>query len=169
MKNEQVLEFLRTRALELGAVGARIIDVQTVATGAWVVNKCHYGCKNYNKSSCCPPHTPSYKETQEILACYATGILVHCKDFREPTGIVTQLEAEAFMSGYYKAFALGSGPCLLCKECDAEVCRQPEKARPSMEACGIDVFATARTNGFEIQTLHNGECEQNSFGLVLLG
>lgn len=165
---ESLLNYFTGRAVELGAAAAKIIDMKSVITAAWVGNKCRFGCTNYNKSGCCPPHTPGYKEMQEILDCYKSAILVHCKDFRQPTKIVTVLEQEAFLSGYQKAFALGSGPCRLCKECNPEVCNFPLTARPSMEACGIDVYTTARDNGYHIQVLHNGGCEQNCFGLLLV-
>ncbi len=75
---------------------------------------------------------------------------------------------QAFLDGYYKALAFGSGPCLICKSCHPDHCVFPEKAIPAMEACGIDVFATARAHGFEIQVLTEPDQEHNHFGLVLI-
>jgi len=40
--------------------------------------------------------------------------------------------------------------------------------RPLMEACGIDVFKTARDNGFEIDTKKETYGKWNYFALVLL-
>jgi ribosomal protein L13E len=37
-----------------------------------------------------------------------------------------------------------------------------------MEACGIDVFKTARVNGFEIDTRRETYSQWNYFALVLL-
>ena len=37
-----------------------------------------------------------------------------------------------------------------------------------MEACGIDVFATARANGFPIEVVKDESCEDNYYGLVLI-
>lgn len=37
-----------------------------------------------------------------------------------------------------------------------------------MEACGIDVFATVRSNGLEINTLREKGEIQNHFGLLLV-
>jgi hypothetical protein len=37
-----------------------------------------------------------------------------------------------------------------------------------MEACGIDVFKTARDNGFTIEVVLNRDEERNLFGLVLV-
>ena len=74
----------------------------------------------------------------------------------------------AFLDGYYKAIAFGSGPCLICKECSVEYCRFPKKTVPSMEGCGIDVFSTARNNGFKVEPVKERADQHNYFGLVLL-
>jgi hypothetical protein len=37
-----------------------------------------------------------------------------------------------------------------------------------MEACGIDVFKTARGNGFPIEVLRTREEERDIFGLILV-
>ena len=38
-----------------------------------------------------------------------------------------------------------------------------------MEDCGIDVYATARNNGYPIEVVRDDRCPQNYYGLVLLG
>ncbi len=38
-----------------------------------------------------------------------------------------------------------------------------------MEACGIDVYLTARNNVYPIEIDRNRRCPQNYYGLVLLG
>ena len=75
---------------------------------------------------------------------------------------------ELFLDGYYKSIAFGSGMCKLCAECDPAGCRRPERAIPSMEACGIDVFATGRRFGLEIHTLRCEDETRSHFGLVLV-
>jgi hypothetical protein len=37
-----------------------------------------------------------------------------------------------------------------------------------MEACGIDVFSTAKNNGFPINVLKSKDEVQNYYGLVLI-
>jgi hypothetical protein len=37
-----------------------------------------------------------------------------------------------------------------------------------MESCGIDVFQTARNNGFTIGVLTDRRCSVDRFGLVLI-
>ena len=42
------------------------------------------------------------------------------------------------------------------------------EARPSMEGCGIDVYQTARNNGFFIKTLSEKTETQNAYCLMLV-
>ena len=156
------------RAKELGAFKAKIIKTNTIKTGAWVRMKCRYGCFFYNTKHCCPPNTPTPKETQEVIDSYDKALLVHCKPGVKATKIMAKLEKEIFLSGYYKAFGFGEGPCQLCEVCNKDKCVRPYRARPAMEACGIDVYATARANGFPIEVVKNRNCEQNYYGLVLI-
>ncbi len=68
---------------------------------------------------------------------------------RELDQIAERLEAAAFKGGLKYATALSAGKCTLCDECvgAGNRCRNPYKARPSMEAMGIDVGETARNAG----------------------
>lgn len=72
--------------------------------------------------------------------------------------IVHKVEAQAFSQGYRFAVGFIAGSCKLCPECVAAdshgPCRNPFRARPSMEAMGIDAYQTARNAGlpFDIPT-----------------
>ncbi len=62
-----------------------------------------------------------------------------------------------------------------CSSGEAEVMITPQKGelsklriRPMMEACGIDVFKTARDNGFQIDTKKETYGRWNFFALVLI-
>ena len=105
-----------------------------------------------------------------MLKDYQIAVLIHGDDHTDVTVIAARIERKAFLDGYYKAFAIGSGPCRLCDECNLEdkECLHPEDARPAMEACGIDVFQTARNNGVPIEVVKNRTCEQNYSGVVLI-
>lgn len=159
--------FIKT-AKNLGAFDAKIINTEAVETAPWVIMKCRYGCPDYNTGHCCPPRTITYKEMKEILDCYKSALLLRFKSFEKLAEALTEIENKIFLSGYYKAFALSGGPCLLCEECDLKKCRNPKKARPSMEACGIDVFKTVKTNGFPIGVVKNKKNEVNCYGLILI-
>lgn len=160
------------KAVDLGANDAMIIKTDSIVTAAWVRWKCRYGCDGYNSSICCPPNTPTYQETRELVDCYKNALLVHFTGDIDsgvsPKEVVTALERDIFLAGHYKAFALGAGPCLLCDQCTMKECRHAENARPSMESCGIDVFSTARNNGYQIEVLKDRSYKMNRFGLVLI-
>lgn len=66
--------------------------------------------------------------------------------------IITQIESICMREGYCFAAGLSAGACFLCDECvgPKSACRHPFKARPSMEAMGIDVVATAKRAGMRL-------------------
>ncbi len=169
MKKDEI-EVLRSEAAKLGATASKLISTKSIIVEPWVQLKCRYGCPKYGKYKTCPPFTPSYKETHELLSCYETAILIEGqppgREFKE---IILSIEHKANFAGFYKAFALGAGPCPLCSECNVDdYCIKPKDARPSMEACGIDVFRTVRENGFEIDFLEHRNEYVKYFGLLLL-
>ncbi|MHC5055007.1 MAG: DUF2284 domain-containing protein [Planctomycetota bacterium] len=159
---------LATKALELGAKEAKVVGAASIVTAPWVRLKCRYGCDGYGSSLCCPPHSPAPEETRAVIDSYAKAILFEAGD-RGTKEIAFDLERACFLAGYHKAFGYGAGPCMLCEECAFdEGCRHAREARPAMEACGIDVFATARANGFEIEVVRDRADPQHYFGVVLL-
>ena len=160
-------EFIK-RATELGAADAKFIPVKTIVAAEWVRLKCKFGCDGYGKRLTCPPHSPTPEETRKVLSFYKQALLIHGTGEEAVTPIAITLEKEFFLSGHEKAFAMGAGPCLVCKRCDFEDCKQPQEARPSMEACGIDVYSTVRANGFPIQVLKDERCKGNYYALVLV-
>ena len=158
-------------AKRLGAAEARVIWAASVVTGHWVRLKCQFGCGGYGQRLTCPPHSPRPEETAAVLAEYRVALLVHSPsrgNWKSIKQVVVDLEREIFLAGHYKALAFGCGPCDLCDSCNLESCEHPEQARPSMEAAGIDVYATARGNGFPIEVARNRSSKQNYYGLVLI-
>jgi predicted metal-binding protein len=150
------------------ALGAKFIDPKSIVVGYWTRYKCQYGCGAYGKSMCCPPNTPTPDETKKILSDYNIGLLVHFGGDVRVTKTIAKIEREVFLKNYYKVISFGAGPCNLCKECSFSECKFPNIGRPSMEACGIDVYATARGNGFPINVLKNKDEEENCYGLLLI-
>ncbi len=168
------LETYCEKALALGVDGVKVVDPFSIVTAEWVRMKCQFGCPGFGTSLCCPPHTPTPEVTRRVIDSYEKAVLLQrrlkrgerSKGFNET---VFRLEIEIFLDGYYKALSLGSGPCRLCKECDPKgVCKHGYEARPSMEACGIDVFKTARGNGFPIDVVRSHEEERDIFGVILV-
>ena len=159
---------LKQMTMGLRAIKAKVISPATVQTARWVRWKCQFGCGGFGTSLVCPPHTPNPADTRLMLDEYKRAVL-----FEAPPGkakkIATALERKLFLAGYYKALGLGAGPCSLCDSCAFEEgCCHPSQARPSMEACGIDVFATVRRHGFTIDVVRTRKAPQHYFGLVLV-
>ena len=153
---------------------AVVVETSRVVTAPWVRMKCQFGCAGYSESLCCPPRTPTPDEMRTILDSYVFGILLH-RQIRTGGKAVVRLSETAvdveralFLDGYYKAWALGSGPCGRCKTCNMKTCLHPDRARPSMEACGIDVYATARAYDLPIQVVRERTEVRNFYALVLI-
>lgn len=96
---------------------------------------------------------------------------------------IFDLERAAFLAGCYKAFGLNAMPCALCDSCIIEEmekkdlpiydldrlrCKNKEIMRPSMEACGIDVFKTLQNAGHDPRVLKGCTEKIELFGLILL-
>ena len=158
----------------MGLDGAKVIDPHSIVTAEWVRLKCQFGCTGFGFSHCCPPHTPTPDVTRRVIDSYRKAILLHRRlkkgeRSRDLTQRVVRLEREIFLDGYYKAWGMGAGPCRLCQTCHLSApCRRGFEARPSMEACGIDVFKTARDHGFPIQVVRSYDEERNCYGVILV-
>lgn len=155
--------------LSHGAEAARRIDPRRVPTAAWVRLKCRFGCGGYGQCLTCPPYAPAPDETRKLLDAYALGFLIHWG--REAAGrkALAKIERRVFLDGWHKAFAMASGPCELCRECNLDgPCSHPSQARPSMEACGIDVFQTVREAGLPIQVVTSRKDTPNFYSLLLV-
>jgi predicted metal-binding protein len=155
------------RAKQMGAVDAKVIAVKTIVVAEWVRLKCQFGCDGFGQSLTCPPYSPAPDITRKALGFYKHALLVHGNEYTDIHALIPKLEREIFLDGYYKAFGMGAGPCRLCAEC-GKFCRHTEKTRPSMEACGIDVYSTARANGFPIKVVKARGCNGNYYGVVLI-
>jgi predicted metal-binding protein len=111
--------------------------------------------------------SPTPEHTRRILDEYTHLLLVHFRRRGSVTKLVVKLEREIFLDDHPKAFAWAAGPCQLCRTCDTSApCKHADRARPSMEACGIDVFSTARRAGFPINVVRQDSDDQNYFGLI---
>ena len=168
------------KAKELGADRATAVDTGKVVTGQWVRMKCLFGCDEPGVHKTCPPDgAPSVSQTRELLAEYEQAILLGVgpivgdeKSDAEAlrlNRVALALERELFLAGFHKAWMMGAGPCDICGACTkGEDCPTPEKARPSLEGCGVDVFTTVRNAGWEIEVVTAVDDEYRFFALVLV-
>jgi len=146
-------------AIQIGAAEAKLIDTKYIVTGNWVRIKCQYGCDCYGRRLTCPPFSPTPEYTKKMIGQYKKALILtyYAKPGEERAKrrkmhkAVAELEREIFLDGYYKAFSMVAGPCRFCVPCDVNnPCKFPELARPAMEACGIDVYKTARNVGIKM-------------------
>jgi predicted metal-binding protein len=176
MTNSRQIETFCNEARQMGALDAVVVaPPRQVFVAAWVRLRCQYGCSEYGQCLTCPPNSPTPETTRKVLDEYQTAILLHGDNWELVREIARTMERTIFLAGYYKAFAFVCGPCWLCKTCvvgrkgvKVAACKHPDKARPAMEAAGIDVFATARAAGLPIEVVTSEECPQNYYALVLV-
>ena len=136
-------------AIDLGCLRAKIVQTNSISLGSWIQLQCQYGCSYYGNILTCPPYSPSSTEMGEILMEYKKALIVEVGIPNETSNIIVQLEERFKKKGYYKAFAISAFPCSLCTPCTTDTkCKYPEKARPTFQACGIDVRTTLIKNGW---------------------
>ncbi|MFX1364139.1 MAG: DUF2284 domain-containing protein [Promethearchaeota archaeon] len=101
--------------------------------------------------------------------------------------MVGMIEGEATYMGYYLAMGFKGGPCVgcgffspeyfkdimqqkkipTCPTLNGEMCRQYLRARPALEACGVDSFATAVKCGEKAPYVINPEHPDESIPFVV--
>lgn len=160
---------LANEALSIGFAEARPIGVEQLSVEPWVQAKCRYGCANYGRKWSCPPHSMDAPQFRELLTSYGKGIVVVGQPpLREFQKRLLELEKRAFLAGMKKALAFSGGPCTWCESCAEDACSFPEKRRPSLEACGCDVFDLAAKCGIEIAPLRHKDDFVQYVGLLLV-
>lgn len=160
------------------------LNTKDICVAHWVRLKCKYGCRNYARNWCCPPETPDSEHTRALLDEYRKALLL-CGTVRNSQfyrnnhtkrriqvniwkGTVA-LERWLFLAGYYKAFALVSENCALCKDCAyPDNCLFPMERRPSVESCSIDIFQTLRNIGKPFKIAHDVTEEYQCYSMILL-
>ena len=187
-------------AINNGANDAKMIETDSILIDERVRAKCYIPlCEGVGKSLNCPPYTMDLDTFQKVVNRYnfavfymimvpseeLCGIDFIAKKKGAPSAIknyqiCSKLESLAFYDGYYFAMGFAGGPCgpYFCgnQECaalESNGCRHPLKARPSMEAMGINAFEMAFKVGWEIYPV--GKCLQPEdvphgikLGLVLI-
>ena len=176
---------------ETGATEAKIVPVHEIVLDERVILKCQVPlCNEYGNHLLCPPNSPSLAQFREVLKKYSSALLIQ---LRTPTDqssskpeedrkkaiyaranelheIINVLEKVAQELQFTFAAGFIGGACKLCDPCvgvkSGKPCKYPFKARPSMEAVGIDVHLTAQRAGLGFSPDIEKEVVLN--GLVLL-
>ena len=168
-KNIRFNQELIQEALKLGASKAKLILTQTITMANWVKLHCQYGCSSYGVCLTCPPYSPSVDEMNDILPEYEKALLINASPETHTAEIIIQLENYLKAKGFNKAFALGAQPCSLCEPCTFSTnCKHPDKARPTLQSCGIDVNETIHNNGWDDLGPQTPCTPTHAIGMVLL-
>ena len=144
-------------------------------------------CPRYGETPNCPPHMPGLNEVRAAFGLYSWAVAVKTEirsvaeyvpvvkdrptrnrktlEFHGDTSkIVAELEGTAYRDGYHLAAAFGGGSCKdylcngqICGVMDSGKCRAPLRARPAMEAMGIDVIELTKRLGWPIYPLSYAE------------
>lgn len=178
------IEKIERILVEAGIYDYKLLNPKTdIFVEHWVRLHCMFGCTNYGKSGCCPPAVPSIEECRAIVSEYNCAILIHnrfsfndygsyYKEINSFANNLIELERMSFLAGFYKAFLMSFTDCRQCDTCLAEGCREKcqngKRARPSIEAMGIDVYKTARLAGYNIEVAKNYGDMLDRFAILLL-
>ncbi len=155
----------------------RVIDVAEIPFSEAVLDACRANrCGRYGTCWTCPPGTTGMEEK---IKRYRQAVVFSCKHDLEDS-----FDFEGMMEGMHNAraaledicdalradgvphMALGCEGCALCPTCTypGAPCRHPDRATPSVEACGIHVVELSRKIGIKY---NNGPDTVTYFCIVL--
>ena len=114
-------QYLVKKALDLGALDARLIDTQSIVFDHRSFLKCRFGCNRWGRYWTCPPHMSISPETfMEAYAKYSKALIIQTADPQKGQDVTLAIEKEAMLTGNSPfAFAM-----VLCVQC--ETCAYPE-------------------------------------------
>ena len=140
-------------------------------------------CIRAGETPYCPPHALDLDLVRRALSRFSWAILFKCNvgpieeyapgrgatkaeqrrvlSFHQQSGeVVYGLERQAYKDGYHLAMGFGGGSCKdylcqgqICQFLDSGRCRFPQRARPAMEAVGLDVIALINQAGWQAYAL----------------
>ena len=136
-------------------------------------------CGKYGKTWTCPPGVGTLEELERKVKAYPCALLISFRyDLEDSFDFEGMMEGERRAKAAFHSIAddmraagerfrmLGSGGCGLCESCtypDAP-CRFPDRAGPSIEACGINVMQLAKEVGLRY---NNGPNTVTYFCMIL--
>jgi len=140
-------------------------------------------CLRAGETPNCPPYAPDLDLVRRALSRFSWAILLKCdveplEDYvpgrgttkaeqrrtlsfhKKSAEAICELERQAYKDGHHLAMGFGGGSCkdylcqgLICQFLDSGRCRFPHRARPAMEAVGMDVVALLNKVGWEAYAL----------------
>ena len=158
LKLDEALQIARDAGFEV----AEPMDPQKFTFLTEVRDMCEANtCQQWDKKWTCPPACGSLDELKERLLRYQDGVLfqtvAHMETEFDGDGMLEAFQAmgaattkllDALFALDEDIWPFGNDGCFKCEECtfpDAP-CRYPDRAYPSMEACGLMVMHVCRDN-----------------------
>lgn len=131
-------------------------------------------CGNYNKSWKCPPNVGKLEDLKAKYTAYENIFVFTTKHEIEDSFDIEGMFAARLKHDETEDIVrkilpkgcevLGAGGCNVCAKCAfPKPCRFPEKAKTSVEACGINVVSLAKTAKINYT---NGENTVTYFSVV---
>ena len=158
----------------------KVIETGEIPFSPAVVEACaRNACGMYGKRWTCPPGVGTPEELERRVRAYPLAAVLTCKydiedsfDFegmmkgqRDARRVFAEV-AEKMRAAGEAFLMLGNEGCDRCESCtypDAP-CRFPDKAMPSVEACGINVMQLAKEIGVRY---NNGPNTVTYFSMIL--
>jgi len=154
-------------ALEAGATKAEMIDAGQVVTSAAFRDICATNtCGKYGRCYMCPPDVGDIGELMEKVKEYPRGLLYQTISGLEDSFDIEGMTAagaghvqvsqrledrlrELLPAGYLHLTCGGCRLCETCAKAEGKPCVFPERAMPSVESYGIDVYNTVKGTGLK--------------------
>ena len=143
----------------------KIINPTEIPFSQEVVDACKANrCGKFGTCWTCPPGVGDFRELEAKIKSFNKAVVFSCKydledsfDFetmvegaKTTANILIEIREELKRDGVIH-MALGCEGCVLCEKCTYpdSPCRFPDKATPSVEACGINVVELSRKIGIK--------------------
>lgn len=151
---DRLKQDLLDTAMAMGAMDARLFSIQDIRFDPRTQLKCLFGC-TADMHYCPIAQDPAMAARfPEIMKRYSWGVLICTDNLKDGQDITLALERQAFLAGQVLAF--GATECAHCANCSypaGKPCVDKHKQRPPLYALGIDVYATARGLGWELEVV----------------
>lgn len=174
-------EHLIQLALEIGVSKAEIISVNQIITSAEFREACRKNiCGLWGKCWMCPPDVGEIEPLMAEIRKYRYALwyqtIGELEDSFDIEGMGEAKHRHVLLSQKVEEMIkplmgahlhLACGGCGLCERCtrrDNEPCRFPDKAMPSLEAYGVDVYQTTKSTSLKYI---NGQNTVTYFSAVL--
>ncbi|MGD2269396.1 MAG: DUF2284 domain-containing protein [Desulfobacterales bacterium] len=162
-------EALIDKSVALGAREAKLIDTHQIIFDPRSHLKCRFGCNRWGNFWTCPPNLDiSQKEFMAAFERYEKALIIKTDDPKAGQEVSLVIEKEAMLT-HGSQFAFAMALCVQCEECAfPDPCLYPHKARPAMDAYGVDIAKTLEPLGFKVEFDKEGKLHPAWYCMILL-